>query len=59
MAKLIFNSKLQRKYLSSPKQKKSCICEKEKKEVKANFIELGNGYVKIVFDNEKDVKNNK
>ena len=59
MAKLIFNSKLQRKYLSSPKQKKSCIWEKEKKEVKGNFVELGNGYVEIIFDDKIDLKNKK
>ena len=56
MAKLIFNSKLQRKYLSSPKQKKSCICEKEKKEVKGKFLELGNGYVEIIFEDETNIK---
>lgn len=59
MAKLTFNPKLQRKYLSSPKQKKSCVCEKEKKEIKGKFVELGNGYVEIVFENEIDVKNKK
>lgn len=59
MKKITFNPKLSRKYLSSPKQKRSCIFDKENVTAKGRFLELENGYVEVVFNSSEENKKNK